>query len=170
MDDVRNLFEVSNIFLKLFSSFCISSSSEWQRSLKVDLEYQMRAYTPFTISCKPCGIYNSCSPLRFQQSTTPYSLLMDYRQHTFHQETAAAEEMPGRLTTRNKISRKSRAASETLSKWENEGVTFYLMKTYENIKVFAILKRALFTWDLEPMQEFDTCRSAENVLQLPQSQ
>lgn len=41
------------------------------------------------------------------------------------------------------------------------------MKTYENIKVFAILKPALFTWDLEPMQEFDTCRSAENVLQLP---
>lgn len=108
VDDVRKLSEVT--LFQTFSSFCIPSSSEWPRSLKVDLKYQMRAHTPFTISCKPCRIYDSCSLLRFQQSTTPYSLLMDYRQHTFHQETAAAEEMPGRLTTRNKISRKSRAA------------------------------------------------------------
>lgn len=54
------------------------------------------------------------------------------------QSMPAAEEMQGRLTTRNRISRKSRAVSETLSKWENGSVTFYLMKTYENIKVFVI--------------------------------
>lgn len=97
---------------------------------------------PVTISHKPCVIYDSHSLFRFQQSTIPYSLLTDYRLHTFHKETAqharGREEMPGRLTTRSRISRKSRAPSETLSKWENGSVTFYLMKIYENSKVFVI--------------------------------
>lgn len=142
VENVRNLCEVSNCFFLKAASV---SQQVWNARSAWKQIFATKWYpypVPITISHRPCGIYDSRSLFRFQQSTTAHSLLTDYRGCTIHRETAehagGREDMPGRLTTRNRISRKSRASSETLSKWENGSVTFYLMKIYENIKVFVV--------------------------------
>lgn len=141
VENVWNLCEVCNFFFFKAASLSCQVRNARAACKQIFVSKWYPYPFPVTISHKPCVIYDSHLLSRFQQSTTPYSVLTDYRRHTFHKETAehasSREEMPGRLTTRNRISRKSRAPRETLSKWENGSVTFYLMEIYENSKALV---------------------------------
>lgn len=83
--------------------------------LKMDLSYQIIALKSsiLTISWKPFGKCNSHSLFRFQQSTTPCSLLPDYTESVFHKENGKMSQRQRcnarEITDKDQDSRRSRA-------------------------------------------------------------